>query len=63
MVRTCLPVQETEVEVGSIPGSGRSPGGGHGNPLQYSYLENPKNREAWQAPVHRVAESNITKAS
>ena len=32
---------------GSIPGSGRSPGGGHGNPLQYSCLENPMDREAW----------------
>ena len=37
------------------PGSGRSPGGGHGNPLQYSCLENPMDRGAWQAIVHRVA--------
>ena len=42
-------------DVGSIPGSGRSPGGGHGNPLQYSCLENPMDREAWQVVVHRVA--------
>ena len=42
---------------GLIPGSGRSPGGGHGNPLQYSCLENPVDRGAWQATVHRVAES------
>jgi len=42
---------------GSIPGSGRSPGGGHGNPLQYSCLENAMDREAWQATVHRVAKS------
>ena len=42
---------------GSIPGSGRSPGGGHGNPLQYSWLENPMNRGAWWARVHRVAKS------
>ena len=42
---------------GSIPGSGRSPGGGHGNPLQYSCLENPMDRGVWQATVHRVAES------
>ena len=34
-------------DVGSIPGSGRSPAGGHSNPLQYSYLENPKDRGAW----------------
>ena len=41
----------------SIPGSERSPGGGHGNPLQYSCLENPLDRGAWQAIVHRVAKS------
>ena len=40
--------------MGSIPGSGISPGGGHGNPLQYSYLENPLDRGAWWAIVHRV---------
>ena len=39
------------------PGLGRSPGGGHSNPLQYSCLENPIDREAWQASVHRVAKS------
>ena len=38
----------------SIPGSGRSPGGGYGNPLQDSCLENPLNRVAWQAIVHGV---------
>ena len=37
--------------------SGRSPGGGHGNPLQYSCLENPTDRGAWRATVHRAAES------
>ena len=42
--------------VGSIPGLGRSPGGGHGNPLQYSCLENPMDRGAWQATVHGVAQ-------
>ena len=42
---------------GSIPGWGRSPGGGHGNPLQYSFLENLMDRGAWQATVHRVAQS------
>ena len=42
---------------GSIPKSGRSPGGGHGNPLQCSCLENPMNRGAWQATVHRVTKS------
>ena len=43
--------------MGSISGSGRSPGGGHGNPLQYSCLKNPMNRGAWWATVHRVAKS------
>ena len=42
---------------GSIPGSGTSPGGGHDNPLQYSCLENPMDRGAWPATVHRVAKS------
>ena len=44
-------------EVGSIPGSGRSPGGGHGNPLQYSCLENPMDRGVWWATDRGVAES------
>ena len=42
-------------DLGSIPGSGRSPGKGNGNPLQYSCLENPMDRGAWQATVHGVA--------
>ena len=42
-------------DLGLIPGPGRSPGGGHGNPLQYSCLENPMDRGAWQATVHRVS--------
>ena len=44
-------------DVGSIPGSGRSPGGGHGKPLLYSWLENLMDRGAWQATVHRVEKS------
>jgi len=40
-----------------IPGSGRSPGGGNGNPLQYSCLENPMDRGAWWATVHRIPKS------
>ena len=40
---------------GSIPGSGKSPGEGNGNPLQYSFLENPMDRRAWQATVHGIA--------
>ena len=47
-------------DLGSIPGLGRSPGGGHGNRLQYSCLENPMDRGAWPATVHRVAESDTT---
>jgi len=42
-------------DVGSVPGSGRSPGGGHRNPLQYSCLKNPTDRGAWRASVHRFA--------
>ena len=42
-------------DMGSIPGSGRSPGRGHGNPLQYSCLENQMDRAAWRATVHGVA--------
>ena len=44
-------------DMGSIPGLGRSPGEGNGNPLQYSYLGNPMNRGAWWATVHGVAKS------
>ena len=44
-------------DMGSIPGSGRSPGGGHGNPHQYSCLENRTDRGAWRATVHWVAKS------
>ena len=44
-------------DLGLIPGLGRSPGEGHGNPLQYSCLENPMDGGAWWATVHRVAKS------
>ena len=44
-------------DTGSIPGSGRSPGGEHYNPLQYSYLENPMDRGAWWATVYVVTKS------
>ena len=47
-------------EEDSTPGLGRSPGGGHGIPLQYSCLSNPMDRGAWQATAHRVAESDTT---
>ena len=51
----CLPCNAGDL--GSIPGSGRSPGEGNGNPLQYSCLENPMDRGAWWATVHGVAKS------
>ena len=53
-----VPANEGNVnDTVSFPGSGRSPGGGHGNPLQYSCLENPTDRGAWWAAVHRVTKS------
>ena len=50
-------------DLGSIPGSGRSPGEGNGNPLQSSCLENSVDSGAWQATVHRVTESDMTEHS
>ena len=44
-------------DLGSIPGWGRSPGGGNGNPLQYCCLENPMDRGAWWATIHGVTKS------
>ena len=53
-----LPAHAGDVrDVGSIPASRRSPGGGHGNPLQYSCLENPTGREVWRATGHSVENS------
>ena len=46
-------------DLDSIPGSERSPGEGHGNPPQYSCLENPMDRRAWQSTLHRVTKSQI----
>ena len=48
---------------GSIPGWGRSPGGGHGNLLQHSCLENTMDKGVWQATDHRVAELDMTEAT
>ena len=50
-------------DTGLIPGLGRSPGGGHGNLLQYSCLENPMDRGAWRATVPGVTESDTTEAT
>ena len=57
VVRTYLPMQVDIRDVGSIPAWGRSPGEGHGNLLQYSCLENPLGRGAWQAIIDRVTQS------
>ena len=47
-------------DMGLIPGLGRSPGGGHSNPLKYSYLKNPMDKGTWWATVHGVTESDTT---
>ena len=56
-VKNLPEMQETQEDAGSIPGLGRSPGEGDGNPLQNSCLKNPKDRGAWWATVQRVAKS------
>ena len=58
-----LPANAGDIrEVGLIPGLGRSPGGGHGYPLQYSYLENPMDRGAWRATIHGITKSRTEAA-
>ena len=57
MVKNLLANAGDPRDVGSFPGWGRSPGGGNGNPLQYSCLENSMDRRAWQATGHGVANS------
>ena len=53
-----LPTNARDVrDTGLIPGLGRSPGGGHGNPLQYSCLENPMDKGTWWTTVHMIAQS------
>ena len=52
-----------EGDPGWISGSGKSPGEGNGNPLQYSCQENPKDRGAWRATVYEVTESDTTEAT
>ena len=57
MVKNLPANAEDARDTGSIPGSGRSPGGGNGNPIQYSCLENSMDRGAWQAAFHGAAKS------
>ena len=59
MVKDLLAKAGEARDVGSIPGSGRSPGVENGNPFQYSYLENSMDRGAWWAAVHGVAKNQI----
>ena len=59
-----LPANAGDIrDADSVPGSGRSPGGGHGNPFQNSCLENPMDRGACQATVHGVTESDTTEGT
>ena len=59
-VKNLLAMQEPQEMGGSIPGSGRSPGEGYDNPLQYSCPKNPMDRGSWWAIDHRVAKSDMT---
>ena len=63
MVKNLPAKAESRRDAGLIPGSGRSPGGGHSNPLHYSCLENPMDRGALWATVQRVAESDMTEVT
>ena len=56
-------MQKDVRDAGSITGLGRSPGGGNGNPLQYSYRDNPMDRGAWQTAVYGITELDMTEAT
>ena len=59
-----LPANAGDIrDMGAIPGFGRSPGGGNGNLLQYSCLENPMDRGAWQAIVHGITKSRTRQSN
>ena len=53
----CKASAYNEGDLGSIPGSGRPPGEGHGHPLQYSFLENPMDRGTWWATIHGITKN------
>ena len=60
VVKICLPANARDFRnLGLIPGSGRSPRGGHGTPVKYSSLENPMDRRVWRATVHRITKSQM----
>ena len=63
MVKNLFPNAGDVRDAGLIPGLGRSPEEGNSNPLQYSCLENPMDREAWRATVHRITASDKTEAT
>ena len=63
MVKNLLASAGDMRDAGLIPGSGRSPVGGYGNSFQYSYLENPIDRGAWWATVHRIKKPDATEAT
>ena len=63
MVKNLPAMQELQGEAGLIPGLERSPGEGHGNPLQYSCLESPMGKRAWSSTVRGVPESDTTGAT
>ena len=63
VVRNLPANAEDASNAGSISGSGRSPRGGQGNPLQYSFLENPISRVLWPSTVHKITESDMTEAT
>ena len=63
MVKNSLANAEDIKDMGSVPGLGRSPGGEHGNPLQYSRLENPMDSGAWWATVPSCKESDTSEAT
>ena len=63
MIKNLLASAGDTGDIGSVPGFRSFPGGGHGNPVQYSCLENPRDRGAWWAIIHGVIESDMTEVT